>query len=150
MKVMEKAEEETMGRVLVATKLYNDYDWARAEAGELNPERIRSLEVDGLVDTGATMLVLPEEIVTQLGVPIVRQATVTYANGRQEPRDVAAGLRIEIQEREARVEAIVEAPGTRVLVGQVPLEVMDLFVDPRKGTIGPRPESPDSPLIELY
>jgi len=150
MNVMEKTEEKEMGKVIVKAKLTNDYDWIRSQVGELSVDQIRTIDVEGLIDTGATMLVLPGDVVQQLGVPIVRQVRVTYADGRKEQRSVVAGIRIEIGGREARVEAIVEATGTKVLVGQVPLEVMDLVVDPKTGTIGPRPESPDTPLIEIY
>ncbi len=150
MQVMERAPEVETGRVVVTAKLFNEYDRGRVRAGEITPDQVRTVEVQGLIDTGATMLVLPKDIVQQLGVPVVRQVTVTYADERKANRGLARGIVVEILGRDASVDAIVEPAGAKVLIGQVPLEVMDLVVDPKKGTIGPRPESPDSPLIEIY
>ncbi len=150
MQVLERPTEQEMGRVLTTAKLTNVFDQDRAKAGELQPREVRTVEVEGLVDTGATMLVLPGDVVQKLGVPLVREVTVTYANGGKAQRSIARGIVIEIQGRDAIVDAIVEPEAKTVLIGQVPLEVMDLIVDPKKATLGPRPESPDSPLIELY
>ena len=150
MQVLERPTETPMGRVVVAAKLSNLFDQNRAQTGELDPREVRVVEVQGLVDTGATMLVLPSEIIQRLGLPIVRHVTVTYANGGKAERGIARGIVIEILNREAEVEAIVEPEAKTVLIGQVPLEVMDLIVDPKRASLGPRPESPDSPLIELY
>jgi len=150
MEVIEHPKETDMGRVMVKAKLTNYDDIARHRAGEIPSEQIRGVEKDGLVDTGATMLVLPEDVTQQLGLSIVREVNVTYADGRREKRRIARGVVIEIIGRDALVDAVVEAPGARILIGQVPLEVMDLIVDPKAGTVGPRPESPDAPLIEIY
>ncbi|NQE53630.1 hypothetical protein C5S29_08550 [ANME-1 cluster archaeon GoMg3.2] len=51
--------------------------------------------------------------------------------------------------REAEVECVVEARGTQILLGQIPLEAMDLIVDPKTGKLMPHPESPDMPLIDI-
>lgn len=139
-----------MGRVAVRAKIWNFEDELRAIRGEIAREAVRSIEVEGLVDTGATILVLPEELVERLGLLIDREVTVTHANNSRARKKVARGAVVEILGRIAMVDCIVEEPGARVLIGQVPLEVMDLVVDPKQGTIGPRPESPDMPLIELY
>ena len=132
----------------VKVKLTNAADAILAQAGVIGPGQIRSLDVEALVDTGATMLVLPRKVVERLGLPVVREVTVRYADDRIERREVAGFVKAEIMGREALVEALVE-DGEQVLVGEVPLEVMDLVVDPRRGTLGPRPESPEEPLIDL-
>lgn len=150
MEVVEKPKETEMGRVIVKAKLTNYDDMVRSQAGGVPPEQIRSVEKDALVDTGATLLVLPADVAQQLGLSIIRQVNVTYADGRKESRGMARGVVIEIIGRDALVDAVVEAPGAKLLIGQVPLEVMDLIVDPKTGTVGPRPESPDTPLIEIY
>ncbi len=62
---------------------------------------------------------------------------------------IARGINIEVMGREAEVECVVEAPGTQILLGQMPLEAMDLIVDPKTGKLMPRLESPDMPLIDI-
>ena len=52
-------------------------------------------------------------------------------------------------DREALVDCVIE-PAGRILIGQIPLEEMDLIVDPKTGNLIPRPESPDMPLIDIF
>ena len=44
---------------------------------------------------------------------------------------------------------IVAPAGTDALVGQVVMEQLDLVADCATRTLGPRPESPDRPLLRL-
>jgi predicted aspartyl protease len=95
------------------------------------------------------MLTLPEEVVEELGLTKGRFITASYADGSKKRRQIARGINIEVMDREAEVECVVEAPGTRIPLGQIPLEAMDLIVDPKTGKLMPRPESPDTPLIDI-
>ena len=139
-----------MGKVISKIKLKNYQDEIRAQIGLLKAEEVREIELEGLVDSGATMLALPEEVVEKLGLPIVRETTVEYANGEKERRGVAGVVRAEILGRFGLFEALVGRKGTKVLIGQVILEILDLIIDPKRGVLTPRPESPDMPLIEMY
>lgn len=138
-----------MGKVLTRAQLTNNDDLVLVRAGVKRPAEVRSLEVEALVDTAATMLVLPQDLVDKLGLLSEGEVTVTYANGAKEKRTIAGGVRVSILGREALGRCIVEKAGSQVLVGQLQLEEMDLVVDPKKGILGPRPESPDMPLIEI-
>lgn len=40
----------------------------------------KSLEVEAVIDTGATMVVLPQNIVNELGLKKIRETKVRYAN----------------------------------------------------------------------
>jgi clan AA aspartic protease len=139
-----------MGKVMVTARLTNEHDQVLAARGFKRPNEVRSIEVQGLVDTGATLRVLPEDKVKELGLEIVREIPVTFADGRREMRPIARTVFIEIMGRDAVVDCVVEKSGTQILIGQVPLEVMDLVVDPKNAHLGPRPESPDTPMYEIY
>jgi len=140
-----------MGRVIVKAKLWNFGDELDFKKGIIKKEQIRKIEVEeAIVDTGATMLTLPEDIVEKLGLTVIREATVTYANNTSAKRKVAAPVGIEILNRSVVTECVVEEKGTKVLIGQIPIEGMDLIIDPKRNFIGPRPESPDIPIIEIY
>lgn len=52
-------------------------------------------------------------------------------------------------DRSALVECIANAPGTRPLLGQVELELVDLLVDCTNQRLVSRPESPYLPLVPL-
>ena len=127
----------------------NFVDEELARRGLLKPEEVREVEKDVLVDTGATMLTLPEEVVEELGLTKGRYITASYADGAKKRRQIARGINIDVMGREAEVECVVEASGTRILLGQIPLEAMDLIVDPKSGKLMPRLESPDTPLIDI-
>ncbi len=142
-------EERVMGKVIVEAKMKNFVDEELARRGLLEPEEVREVKKEVLVDTGATMLTLPEEVVEELGLTRGRFITASYADGTKRRRQIARGIDIEVMGREAEVECVVEAPGTRILLGQIPLEAMDLIVDPKTGKLMPRPESPDTPLIDV-
>ena len=66
---------------MIKVKLSNSYDIESARRGLIPPEEVREVEIEALVDTGATMLVLPGPVVERLGVPVLRYNDVRYANG---------------------------------------------------------------------
>ncbi len=115
----------------------------------MKPEEVREVEKEVLVDTGATMLTVPGEVVDELGLTRGRFITASYADGSKKMRQIARGINIEIMGREAEVECVVEVRGTQILLGQIPLEAMDLIVDPKTGKLMPRLESLDMPLIDI-
>jgi len=138
-----------MGKVTVKAKIRNFLDEGMAQKGIIPPEEIRETEVEGLVDSGATLLTLPEEMVEKLGLTLGREIEVTYADNRTEKRRVAFGVKVEILGREALTHVVVEKPGAKVLIGQIILEALDLIIDPKRGILTPRPGHEDMPLIEL-
>ncbi|MBI4703536.1 MAG: hypothetical protein HY744_20690, partial [Deltaproteobacteria bacterium] len=57
--------------------------------------------------------------------------------------------RLEILGRETTCDALVLPEGATALVGQIPLEALDLVVDPKSREVTVNPASPDAPLFEL-
>ena len=138
-----------MGKLMTKVKLTNFEDETLARHGFMPPDRVRTIEVDALVDTGATMLVLPAEVCRKLGLTEVERRRVRYADGRIGEVPRVAGLHIEILGRDMFGGALVEAEGTTPLIGQIPLEELDLVVNPGTGDLMPDPASPDAPLLDL-
>jgi clan AA aspartic protease len=130
-------------------KLTNDYDLTLAEAGSLDPGKVRAVEIEALVDTGATMLMLPADVVERLGVPIKGYRKVRYADSRVDEVPRVGGIKIEIRGRDALVSALVGPAGSTALIGQIPLEEMDFVVDPKSRELRPNPASPDAPVLDL-
>jgi clan AA aspartic protease len=108
----------------------------------LPEEQIRWVVLEAVVDTGASQLMLPEDVVAGLGLPVLRSTYVTYADGRREELPVAGVVTVRVAGREANVDCIVGAVGSEILLGQVPLESLDLLVDCGRQELVPRPESP--------
>ncbi|MDI6782295.1 MAG: aspartyl protease family protein, partial [bacterium] len=66
-----------MGEVKVEVRLENYGDRYMFEEGKLSEERIRQDVVTALVDTGATLLVLPQDLVEKLGLRKLKRVIVT-------------------------------------------------------------------------
>lgn len=130
-------------------KLSNSFDEENVRRGLMKPEEVRSIEIEALVDTGATMLVLPAEVVAKLGMAESGRRKVRYANGSVAEVPWVGGIRLEVLGRDGVFSAMVEAEGSTPLLGQIPLEELDLVVDPKSREVHVNPASPDAPLIDL-
>jgi len=138
-----------VGEVRQKVLLENYIDKALAEEGQLEKDKVRAVSLDAVVDTGATLLALPQEVVEKLGLRKSHKVIVTYAEERKEERDVAGVVTLTIGERRTNTNCVVGPPNSEALIGQVILEEMDLIVDPKEEKLSPRPESPFLPLLKL-
>jgi clan AA aspartic protease len=130
--------------------LTNSYDEEKVRSsGYWRPEEVRSIEVDALVDTGAMTLVLPADVVENLGLREAGRRKVRYANGDVAEIPWVAGVRLTVLGRETVTTALVEKAGKTPRIGQIPLEELDLLVDPTSRALRVNPDSPDAPLLDL-
>lgn len=99
----------------------------------LVPFKVNGTEIEGVVDTGATSLILPRDIAARLGLkPSGQQRIRTSAGIVQMPW--IEKLEIEILGRKMISDAVVKADGP-VLIGQRQLEGLDLLILPKKGEL---------------
>ena len=119
----------TMGEIRASVTLENRDDRGAVRLGLRAEADVRRTTVEGVVDTGAVSLVIPEEIATELGLQDWGTRTV-YADERREERP-ATDVTIEIGSLATRTEAIVGPAGSEVLIGQLVPEVLDLIADCR-------------------
>ena len=135
---MSAIQEPKMGRFSVEVELSNDKDVMRAEDGTIKPEEIRRARVRGVVDSGATRLVVPESLVKQLGLTISGNMKVRYADGRLGERALAERVRLTYGGRQSVFNAIVEPARESVLIGAIVLEDLDFLVDCTAQRLVPR------------
>ena len=138
-----------MGEVRVSAEFKNDGDIFLYEEGKIKEEEIRHLEIEAMVDTGAVMLLLPEDMVEALGLKIIDRVIVTLANDEKIELDVAGTISLSICNRKMKTDCLVGPPRCEPLIGQIVLERLDLVLDPLKQSISPRPESPYLPSLKL-
>lgn len=138
-----------MGEVRARLILENQRDRVLADAGHLEHSRVRRLQVDALVDTGAVMTLLPQDVVEQLGLPLDGRIIVTLANEERIELPRARLLSLVVADRQMDTDCLVGPPRCEPLLGQIVLERLDLIVDPATQTISPRPESPFLPSLKL-
>jgi len=143
-------ETETMGRVLTEATIENMEDLWAAKRGLIPPEQIRRVVVsDALVDTGATLLSLPTRIIRQLGLAERYKKRVTSSGGVTDA-GVYEAVRLTIQGRDCTMD-VMEVPDTvPVLIGQLPLEHLDLVIDPRNRQLIGNPAHGGEHIYELY
>lgn len=135
-----------MGEIRTSVTLENSGDREILVRGLGVEADVRRTTVEGVVDTGAVTLVIPEEIATELGLRHWGTRTVVYADERREERPVT-DVTIEIGDLATRTEAIVGPAGSEILIGQTVLEVLDLIADCRNRTLAPR--HPEGPVLAI-
>jgi predicted aspartyl protease len=141
-------KDDAMGKVVVEVELFNCFDQEAVRLGQKKPEEVRSTKVSTLVDTGATLLSIPEEAILKLGLPVFREATSRFANGQTAVCTIYGPLMIRVMGRIDSVLALASHPGMPALLGQLPLEGLDLIVDPKRQRLLPgHPDYPNEQLV---
>jgi clan AA aspartic protease len=138
-----------MGRVAVPVVVENVEDLRRAQRGEIPREQVRRVEVEALIDTGATFLCLPEPLVRQLGLPFNRVRETRTVTGPV-TLPIHGGARLTVQGRDCDEEVMVLPAGRRVLLGQIPLEKLDFWVDLSHRSLVGNPEHGGQWMAEAY
>ena len=118
-----------MGEMVALMELENTVDRDNASDGLRDESTVRRATVEGVVDTGAVMLMLPEDVVGRLGLRTRRQVAVTYAKEYREIREVAGPVTVQIGNRFMNADCIVGPPSSEPLIGQIVLEALDLVAD---------------------
>ncbi len=140
----------TMGKVTVPARIENLEDVYRAEREELPAEQVRFLEItDALVDTGATMLSIPAKLIRQLGLQRTRRRTARTAAGVIQ-FGIYQAVRLTIDGRDCVVEVAEIPDECPVLIGQVPLEMLDFVVDPVGQRLIGNPEHGGQQMIDMF
>src|SRR6266851_9344981 len=136
-----------VGRFSVDFEIANNDDLALVRRGVLPADQVRRQIISGVVDPGAAMLVLPQAVVKQLGLPLGGKIKVRYADGRRAQRREAEGAFVELLGRHSTFSALVEPKRTEALIGAIVLEDLDLLVDCSRQRLIPR--DPRGPLYEI-
>jgi len=118
-----------MGNVFAEITVKNVDDMGLARAGHITENNVRSVTLNAVVDTGARTLVINEEIFNQLGLSVVETRDINLAGGGRMECKVTDAVHIQWKDRFAVVNAVV-LPEGRPLLGVIPLEFMDLMVNP--------------------
>jgi predicted aspartyl protease len=111
--------------------LENPVDAGNARRGIIKKSEVRKVTVKALVDTGAWTLVINEDTRARLGLDVLYTDTSEVANGVAETGAVTEAVNVHWQDRQTACNAFVLPHETEVLFGALPLEGMDLLVDPK-------------------
>ena len=126
---MATATNDRMGKVTTTITVTNRIDQILAERGFIPPEQVRSITLkDVLVDTGATRLCLPANIINDLGLVLQGEVDVKIATGVQKLR-IFREINLTVEGREGTYNCMELPDGADPLLGLLPLEDLGLEAD---------------------
>ena len=137
-----------MGKVIVRLKLTNYLD-LELKRLKVRKDKPRALETDALVDTGATRLYLKSSVIKALGLKKQGEVQSKTTNGVRR-RAVYSAARLDLMARNGAFEVVEVDDNVPNLLGQIPLEYLDLVVDPKGQKLIPNPEHDDKQMSEEY
>lgn len=116
-----------------------------ASVGLSNPRKqaLTPMTVRALVDTGAVNLCIPAHVALQLELEELERREVTTADGKATLVPYVGPIQVRFENRSCFVGAFVL--GQNVLLGSIPLEDMDLVLNPRLEKVTVNPDSPNIP-----
>ena len=137
-----------MGKVTARIKLTNLFDIA-LQKRRLSRKKPRQVEVESLVDTGATRLYLKPSVIKRLGLERVDAVRSQTTNG-EAIRFKYEPVQLELMGRTENFDVIEIPESVPNLLGQVPLEVLDLVVDTKRQKLIPNPAHGGEQMTEEY
>jgi len=131
-----------MGLVYADLELISGDDLALHRRGFLPEDQIKRMRVSALVDSGSYMLVINDHIKEQLDLPVLDEQTARLADESEIRVEVVGPVEIRFENRRATVDAMVFPGNAEPLLGAIPMEDMDVVVDPKQQRLVVNPENP--------
>lgn len=119
-----------MGYVYADIELTNEEDVALNRHGHLPANQIRSIKRRALVDSGAYDLILNEEVQEKLKLPVLGKRPIRLADETVIEVDIVGPVEVRFETRATTVRALVLPDTEEVLLGTIPLEGLDVIIDP--------------------
>ena len=131
-----------MRSVKAIVRIENRKDRILAESGQFSSDQIRQIEIEGLVDTGATGLNLPISVIEKLGLEKSEERKIRTANGTV-VRRLFRDAWITIMNRSCPVNVVELPDDCPALIGVTILEELDLVPNTVKEKLEFNPEHGD-------
>ena len=124
-----------MGLVYENITIKNAGDVINVERKIMQESEVRQIKVLAMVDTGADTLVINESMQQELGLKLMGERQVSLANDANEMCKITEPVMVYWKERSAVTRAIVLPGASEVLLGAIPLEEMNVMVDPKSQSL---------------
>jgi len=121
-----------MGLIHAEIILKNAWDITNARHGIITEPEIRQTTVTAMVDTGAATLIINEDIRRQLGLSVESTYEAELADGSMQVYGLTEPVQIQWKNRKTSCDAVVIPNASDVLLGAIPLEALDLIINPLK------------------
>jgi clan AA aspartic protease len=119
-----------MGYVYAEIQLTNEDDLAFNRRGYLPESEIKRVTRTALVDSGAYDLILNQEVQEKLKLPVLGKRPIRLADETIVEVDIVGPVEVRFETRATTVRALVIPDTEEVLLGAIPLEGLDVIIDP--------------------
>ena len=119
-----------------------DGDISLFEGGFIKESDIRKVECVALVDSGAIMMAINENLKIQLGLKVRDVRPAQLADGTVKNLEVVGPIEVRFKNRLSTTNAMVLPGNQEVLLGAIPMEEMDVLIHPAKQELIVNPEHP--------
>lgn len=127
--MIQSISRSDLGQVTATITVTNLVDEILAERGFISADEIRSVTLENvIVDTGATRLCLPTDVIKQLGLPLDKEIDVKTATGTSQAR-LFKRLSLSVSDRKGEFNCVELPGGEAPLLGLIPLEELGLQPD---------------------
>ncbi|HMS69383.1 MAG TPA: aspartyl protease family protein [Saprospiraceae bacterium] len=131
-----------MGLVYAEIELINGGDLELARRNMLDPEDIKKMSVEMIVDSGSNYMCINETVKEQLDLSVIEKRKGQLANGQIVEYDVVGTIEVKFKNRRCHVDAMVLPGDSEMLLGAIPMEDMDVLIHPLKQELVVNPEHP--------
>ncbi|HKY29331.1 MAG TPA: clan AA aspartic protease [Pyrinomonadaceae bacterium] len=131
-----------MGLVYAEIELTSVDDLVLHRRGFLVEDKIKRMTVNALVDTGAYMLVINDHIRQQLDLPLIEEQVFRMADDKEVRGEVVGPVEVRFQNRSTTLRAVVLDGVVEPLLGSIPMEDLDVVVEPKQRRLIVNPENP--------
>lgn len=138
-----------MGLVYAEVELINADDMGCVRRHIIGEEEVRRTRVTMLVDSGAYMMCINENIQEYLQLPFIEKQKVELANGKVVECDIVGPLHVKFANRTATCATFVLPDDTEPLLGAIPLEEMDVLIHPSRQELVVNPKHPDGAVLRI-
>jgi len=131
-----------MGYVYADITLTNATDAGMARRGAIKDKDVRQMKVSALVDSGAYLLTIDETVKRQLGLDVLETREVELADGSHRSCEMVGPVDLRFENRSTTCRALVLLGASEVLMGSIPLEDLDVLIDPKAQKLIVHPARP--------
>jgi predicted aspartyl protease len=138
-----------MGTVYAEIELINGRDHELAKTHHIGEDEVRRITVTGLVDSGAMMLCINENIQEYLQIPVTGSKKAQLANREIINCPIVSPVEFRFKNRSTTCRAMVLPGDSEILIGVIPLEDIDVVIDQVHRELIVHPDRPDIPLVRI-
>ena len=131
-----------MGLVYADIELINGDDLVLARKHIIGEDEIKRMQVSMLVDTGSVYMCINETVQEQLQLEVIEQRKGQLLDGSVVEYNVVGPIEVRFKNRRCVVDAMVIQGDNELLLGAIPLEDMDVLINPYRRELIVNPDHP--------